>query len=263
MPSRRLPFLARRSVTGSKASDWGRSSNSVRAAKLVHLLAAPAPRTLVQCFPAGVDTSGRIFAAIGTAGTTRQRGSDAPEGAPTPAEAAFSAQPSAATHVKNRYMAVQTSGGTSYDAVATTSKNADAIYSSTRQDSEAPVSGFVLHNRLFLDPSGTICESKTGSTLVQSSADAVFEAAYAVLVSPGATPQASASLQACIVAGHVLLGVSAADASALSWHILVDAMGTNTGSSRGISLAGISSGRVRLASDETASATGECGHEAS
>ena len=152
------------------------------------------------------------------AGTARQRGSAAPAGA------ALTSQPSAAMHEHNWYMWARTVGGTSFDVVLTTYKNAHALHSSTRKNVEAPLSGFVLRGTLFLDPSGTICESMAGSTLVQSSADVEFESAYASLLSPGP--------EACIVSGHVLLGVAAADASTLSRNLLVDALETSSAFNR-------------------------------
>ena len=151
------------------------------------------------------------------AGTMHQRGSAMPD-------VSLSSQHAAVMHEHNCYMWARTVGGASYDVVLTTFKNAHSLHSSTRKDVEAPLSGFVLRGTLFLDPSGTICESMSGSTLAQSSADAEFESAYASILGPGP--------EACVVAGHVLLGVTAAGASTLSRGLLIDALETTTSFSR-------------------------------
>ena len=142
------------------------------------------------------------------------------------------AQAAAAMHAKHRFMWARTVDGTSFGVVVTTLKFAHALHSSTRENVSAPLSGFVLRDTLFLDPSGVICEPMTRSTLVQSSADAEFEAAYAPLLHPAGAVPAAASAQACIVSGRVLLGVTAAGASKLSWNLLQDALVLNAALNR-------------------------------
>lgn len=152
-------------------------------------------------------------------------------------------KPRAAMHAMQRYMWARLVNGSSYEVVVTTLANAHALHSSTGVD--APLSGFAMREWFFLDPSGTLCEPLADSTLAQAPSDVEFEAEYSAvgIIHPGAASASEA--QACIVAGRVLLGVTAAEASALSRQLLKDVLVTNTAWSQPNRLA--RAGRVRRA----------------
>ena len=153
-------------------------------------------------------------------------------------------------HAAHRFMWARAADGSNYEAVVTTLKNAHALHSSTHELAEAPLSGFVLGGTLYLDPKGAHCESVTGSKLTQRPAHLAFQSEYAGvgLLRPGRVPASQA--QACVVSGRVIVGVTAAEATALSVHLLREASVVNPAWTRGNRIARpgpVTGGHVRRA----------------
>lgn len=155
---------------------------------------------------AGIDTAGRLFSVVGL-GT--------PVGpATTPARSTAS---NATMHSKNRFMWADLPDHFRFDVVITTLSNAHMLHSSTFADAESPLHGFVYKGKFYLDPQGALCEASAGSSLSQSPQDAVLEAIYAEF---GLLHRAAAETQACIVAGHTYVGITANDATTLSQFLM-------------------------------------------
>lgn len=157
---------------------------------------------------AGVDTSGTIYFAAGL---------------PVPGfSSSAAAAGQAAMHQHALFMWVTAEDGTPYDVAVTTMHHAHTLHGGTTPGVSAPIHGFFLGGRLYLDPSGVLCEPAAGSTLTQTAASAAFVAEY---VEFGLLPAAPLSGVAsnCIVSGHVVLGVEPTTAVALSSFLLREA----------------------------------------
>lgn len=125
-------------------------------------------------------------------------------------------------HKRARFSWIKTTDGSSYDVAVTTMRHVHTIHSGTTLGIDAPVHGFVLDGRFYLDPVGVLCEPAAGSTLTQTSSSIAFSTEYAGLMrTTGALARVAASN--CIVSGNVVLGVAPTAAASLSAFLLLEA----------------------------------------
>lgn len=125
-----------------------------------------------------------------------------------------------AIHRNSRFIWVATADGATYDIAVTTMHHGRALHSGTHPGIDAPIHGFVLNGRLYLDPAGVFCETAADSSLTQTSASTAFFTEYSESGLLPAAPLAGPRASNCIVSGRVILGVAPAAAATLSSFLL-------------------------------------------